>query len=115
MASNDELQRIAALANVLRPDWPMVSVLSMLQAKHTRRAYTELAVAMTIVACDPVSRTPARLNEMGPWWIAINGHSTPSVGPGAEPRCQRPGHEHELARACRCCRADRLAADDLED
>lgn len=111
MPSHDEIQRIAAATHALRPDWPIASLVSLLTAKQSARAYTDLAVAMTVIACDSTTRTPARVNEMGPWWTAVSGYSTPSVGPGAEPRCTRDGHEHELQRNCRCCRAERLAGE----
>jgi len=52
-------------------------------------------------------RTPALLADpTGPWW---HTGRTPDVR--LEPaRCTVPGHEHELAHACRVCIGDRMAA-----
>lgn len=110
MAERHEIERIAAAANALRPDWP-VSSLKTILAAHAARPYMDLAVAMTVVACDPATRTPARVNEPGPWWVAVRGYQTPSVGPGAEPRCTREGHECYAARNCAACRSERLAGE----
>lgn len=110
MADKHEIERIALAANAHRPDWPVSSLVTLL-SRHAGRPYLDLAVAMTVVACDPATRTPARINEAGPWWVTVKGYATPAVGPGAEPRCTVEGHEHELARNCRCCRAERLAGE----
>lgn len=108
MASQIELQRLAAAINQLRPDWPTTSIQTYLQT-HANRAYPDLAVAAIAVAVDPTSRTPRRMDEAGPWWQLVNQTVTGQVGPGREPACTLPGHEHELDRHCRACAADRLA------
>jgi hypothetical protein len=101
------------MAAKLRPEWPARSVRTYLEAKHADRAYADLAVALAVVCTDPTAETPARLEQHGPWWTATRvlagtGRS-PDVGPGrGQPRCGRPGHEHEHAEACRLCRAERL-------
>lgn len=111
MAEPAELQRVAAAMNAIRPDWPAKSCHTVLARDHAGRAFQDLVVAACAVAADPRSATPARLAEHGPWWVAAYQASrapTPQVGPGKEPRCDAAGHEHELARACRCCRAEQL-------
>lgn len=116
MATQVELERIAGAVAKLRPEWSARAVRTYLEAKHADRAYADLAVALVVVACDPTSQTPARLDTHGPWWLATRvnvGQTTPDVGPGRGiPACTRPGHEHEAAHACRCCRAEAIAVDD---
>ena len=110
MATNNEIQRLACMANSLRPDWPARSVASILQRDHASRAYQDLAVALAYVATDPATKTPARLAEPGPWWTATAATSTvPDVGPGRAPRCDKEGHWHERAIGCRLCASERLA------
>lgn len=112
MPSTTEIARIAAAMNALRPAWRIDSLKSFLATHHEGRAYADLAIAGVWVALDEKTQTPALLNQHGPWWVAAGlstTKGTPVVGPGAEPRCDRDGHEHELARACRCCRAERIA------
>lgn len=113
MADEKQIARLAAAMNALRPEWPVRSLTTYLTASHTGRAYADLVVAAAWICADERTVTPARLGEHGPWWIAAGlstAKGTPTVGPGAEPRCERDGHEHELARHCRCCRAETLAA-----
>lgn len=70
MSDLNELERIAAAAHALRPDWPLPSLLTHLKANHGTRPYRDLAVAMAWIATDPDTKTPARLKENGPWWEA---------------------------------------------
>lgn len=111
--SRTEIERLAAAAHALRPDWPTRSLCTWLQTDHAGAAYRDVALALAWVACDPATQTPKRMNESGPWWAATTagGEATrPAVPRPTDPRCTVPGHEHELARACRACTADRMAA-----
>lgn len=111
MADKRQIDQLAHVLAIFRPDWNRASVATVL-GRMTDRPYTDLAVAAVSCALDPRTVTPARIVEYGPWWVAAyqaGRQATPSVGPGAEPRCDVGGHEHELARACRCCAADRKA------
>ena len=114
MATPTELERLAGAVSKLRPDWTARSVRTYLETKHADRAFADLAVALVVVACDPTSTTPARIEQHGPWWVATRANvpgRTYVPGPGDEEPCRRPGHEHEIARACRACRAEEVAAD----
>lgn len=109
MATPTELARIAALANALRPEWPIRSVLTYLEQNHTARAYRDLAVAMAHVACDPATQTPRRLSESGPWW-RTTGEPTMTAIPGPhDTHCQVYGHEG-YRLPCAGCRSEALAA-----
>lgn len=121
MATDVELDRIAAAVGILRPDWHPKSIGTWLRSTEAGRAvalrpYPDLAVAFVACALDPRSGKPARVAEAGPWWHAVARTSERETGwlpgPGDERPCRRPGHEHEIARACRACRAEQLAGDE---
>ena len=106
-----ELGRLVAMTTALRPDWPSSSVRTILQRDHGQRAYQDVAVALVVVACDPATRTPARLAEHGPWWLAAQAGS--GAGADATPTPPRPGewcpeHIGQPAWNCGPCRADEL-------
>ncbi|TDE03449.1 hypothetical protein [Jiangella asiatica] len=116
-----ECARLAAAVNHYRPEWPQASLLSFITKNLAARAYRDAAVALTWVATDPATETPARVLENGPWWVAARADEkapTPdnSVA-GKCPRCPAwtiPGDGHactpaEPTEAYRRARAD-LAA-----
>ncbi len=70
MISRDETERLAAMANALRPDWPLKSLTTFIVNELTRRTYREVAIALAWVATDPATDTPKRMLEAGPWWNA---------------------------------------------
>lgn len=110
-----EASRIADAIAAARPDWPARSLRAFVAGNLRDRAFADVLVALAVVAADPASETPARVLEPGPWWTATKANrpsdSTWTPGPGSEPACTRPGHEHEIARACRACRAEALAGE----
>lgn len=65
-----EIDRLAHAANALRPDWPTISVRTYLTTRFADRAYADVATALVVIAVDPASRTPKRLDQPGPWWQA---------------------------------------------
>ncbi|MEP7763864.1 hypothetical protein [Sanguibacter sp. 25GB23B1] len=111
MASADEIQRIAAAMNSLRPDWRVSSLVTFLTRHHEARAYRDLVIAAVVVASDPTTKTPQLLNAHGAWWSASQ---TVQGGAGVEPirfpRCTEPGHSSYRADNCGACRADRVEA-----
>lgn len=111
MLTRTEVERLAAAANALRPDWPLRSLCTFLERDHARRAYRDVAVALAWVATDPKTQTPKRMNELGPWWQAVAG--TETVG-GRHTPCDVEGDAHRSFPKgnCSACRADELAADD---
>jgi hypothetical protein len=102
MPTRTELERLAAMASALRPDWPARSVLTYLERDQSHRAYRDLAVALAFVAADPVTITPRRLSEVGPWWRLTLDAPDPLHGK----KCA----EHGLREPCRGCAADIKAA-----
>lgn len=68
MVDPNEIARLAAAINLLRPDWPAASVQTFITTHHRHRPLRDLAVALAWVAADPASETPKRINGVGPWW-----------------------------------------------
>ena len=115
MPTNDEIQRIAAAMNAIRPGWPVRSLVTFLTKHHEARAFGDLAVAGIAVALDAKTETPNLLNQHGPWWLAAQA----AHGQHAEAlhfaRCQVDGHQSYPAHSCGACRADRLARETAAD
>lgn len=101
MISRDETERLAAMANSLRPDWPVKSLVTFIVNELTRRTYREAAIALAWIATDPATDTPKRMLEAGPWWNASRAQAaTVSV---VVTRCAVQGHEHLPAARCPAC------------
>jgi len=101
MISRDETERLAAMANALRPDWPLKSLTTFIVNELTRRTYREVAIALAWIATDPATDTPKRMLEAGPWWNASRAQAaTVSV---VVTRCAVQGHEHLPAARCPAC------------
>src|SRR4051812_6426082 len=112
--TDNDLSRLADMAHALRPQWDPRSVRAWLASNLRNRAAGDVAVALAVVAMRSEIKTPAVMASSGPWWGAPAprvGGLSPRVGPEpGEPRCRKPGHEHESARSCRLCRAESLDA-----
>ena len=101
MISRDETERLAAMANALRPDWPLKSLTTFIVNELTRRTYREVAIALAWIATDPATDTPKRMLEAWPWWNASRAQAaTVSV---VVTRCAVQGHEHLPAARCPAC------------
>lgn len=76
--NDHEAQRIAASVHALRPDWPTSSLLTLIRKNLIDRPRRDVAVALTWVACETTTHTPARVLEQGPWWraAAVDGAQT---------------------------------------
>ena len=114
--NDHETERIAKAVNVLRPDWPVNSLITLMgkdQLKHRPRR--DVLVALCWVASESNSHTPARVLEAGPWWKATQadgdtggGHKHPMrAGDPDECRSHRGQHRDH----CSGCRADSLVGD----
>lgn len=108
MIDHDGIQRLAAMANALRPDWPVKSLATFIGGNLRARTYREAAVALAWVACDPETETPKRMLENGPWWQASRAQAgTVSVIPT---RCG----EHPAHRAATCPECDAASRGDAQ-
>lgn len=103
-----EAHRLTAAVCALRPDWPLASVSGWIAKNLLDRPYRDAAVALTWVATDPETKTPARVLEAGPWWRAVvaGGEATVSA---ITTMCGE--HPSERALNCRQCEADAQTAD----
>lgn len=106
--NENEISRIAAATNALRPDWPTTSIRSLLNRPELiNKPRRDVAVALAWVACEADSKTPARVIEAGPWWRAAaldNGaetvtHTGKTVG-------LRHGDPRAVCAICDMWRAD---------
>lgn len=103
-----EISRIAAAISDLRPDWPAASIRSLLNRPELKnKPRRDVAVALTWVACEADTKTPARVIEAGPWWRAAASetgggtvtHTGKTIGP-------RHGDPREVCATCDMWRAD---------
>lgn len=99
MIEQTQAARLAAAINALRPEWPTQSLLTFIGKNLQHRAYRDAAIALTWVACDEKTLTPARVLEAGPWWQATAAQN-PTVSAQTH-RC--PEHPAERAWDCRPC------------
>ncbi len=94
----NEQQRLAAAIAILRPDWHTESLRTFLtRGLISIRPYQDAATALAYVATDPQSKTPARVNEPGPWWHIGNTDPEPTRTRG---RC-KCGDMHTHGSPCR--------------
>ena len=112
MPAPDEIQRIAAAMNALRPDWRVGSLVTFLSRNHSTRSYRDLAIAAMVVATDPKTTTPQLLNEHGSWWVAAQtAHAGGPADSLRAPRCPKTGHGSYLAANCGACRSEQMAVE----
>jgi hypothetical protein len=95
-----EAQRIAAAMHVLRPDWPTASILTMIRKNLIDRPRRDVTVALSWIACEANSHTPARVLESGPWWIAVGVDGTTTNRPGKVDKANRCGICSESRERC---------------
>ena len=99
MLSIEEVSRLAAAVNCLRPDWPVKSLETHIKANHINRSYRDLACALAYIATDAQTQTPARLMEAGPWWRTTEESRQTPMGR----RIPCPEHPDQSAGRCRPC------------
>jgi hypothetical protein len=96
--SLDERQRLAAMGNVLRPDWPAGSLLTLITQDLKHRSYRDIAIALAVIATDPNTQTPGRLKEPGPWWEAAR--PVTDTAPRGKGRCPNCNGFHTAQSPC---------------
>jgi hypothetical protein len=111
--NDNEINRIAAMGNALRPDWPVSSLRTLLASDELRsKSRRDMAVALAWVACETDTKTPKRVVESGPWWRAANIETPDRIvrfPPKRDDECRR--HPGEWADACRPCATEDRDAD----
>lgn len=99
-----EIERLAGAISFLRPDWPAGSIKRFITTRPelAARPLRDLALALTWVALDPTSTTPARVLEAGPWWQILRPETGRDVAPVVtSPECV--DHPDHPASACPEC------------
>lgn len=111
MPNTDEIQRIAAAMNALRPDWNIRSLVTYLERNHAARPFRDLIVAAVVVATDARTQTPKLLEQHGAWWVAAKAaQGTGAADPVHYARCPVIGHTSYAAHNCGACRWDAIEA-----
>ena len=96
-----EAERIANAINVLRPDWPVASLRTLLgRPELTRRPRRDVLVALAWVAAEANSATPARVLESGPWWKAAAADDTTTHHHVAKVYGSTEGDPREVCGEC---------------
>lgn len=85
MIDRETATRIATAINVIRPEWPIASIVTLIGQRHQHRIAADVAAALAWVAIDPDSRTPGRIDEAGPWWPSAVGRAQPPQPPRIRP------------------------------
>ena len=111
MLEQREIERLAAAAAALRPEWPIKSLCTFLARDHAHRSYADVAIALTAIAVDPKTKTPKRMNELGPWWAAAAAAFGDRANDTRYERCPVDGHRSYPAGNCGACRSETLAAE----
>ncbi|VXC07640.1 hypothetical protein [Aeromicrobium sp. 9AM] len=84
-----EAQRIAAVVNLLRPEWSTGLLMKVLgDDRMIRRPYADALIALTACAVDSTTKQPGRVHENGTWWAAVSA-ANPK---GPQYRQARPGY-----------------------
>ncbi len=109
MATNDEIQRVAAAMNALHPDWNIRSLVTYLERNHAGRPFRDLVVAAVVVATDARTKTPKLLEQHGAWWVAAKAaQGAAAADPVHYERCPVIGHTSYAAHNCGACAKDAL-------
>lgn len=109
-----EASRIADAVAALRPDWPARSVRALVAGRLRDRAFADVALALTAVAVDPASETPARVLEPGPWWTATRANRPGAATPvPSTPTCPIHPGQPTGSKTCPRCLAEKAPAPDL--
>ncbi len=112
----DQIDRLAAMGNSLRPDWPIPSLKTFLTKNLQWRAYGDVAVALAWVASKTDTDTPRLLLEQkSACWKAALADSAGDENLRRPPRKDEECATHPGEYAppiCRCCAADKRARRD---
>ena len=66
MLTRQEGERLAQAVHALRPEWPVGSLLTFIGKRHAR-PLLDLTIELVWVAQLPETKSPARIDQDGPW------------------------------------------------
>lgn len=98
----NEAERIAAVVNLVRPEWRTGLIMTVLgDERIINRTYADVMVAFVAMAVDPTSKKPGRIHEPGRWWLTVSAAApAPSyrqIGPDDCGICSLPKWKHPLS------------------
>lgn len=94
-----QARHLAAVLNLIRPDWPTASLLTLLWENREQPSYPALVIAAVTKAQDRTCKTPAPIFIPGAHWPEQVRNKLPAL-----PRCQ--DHPEQEAPMCNGCWAD---------
>ena len=100
--TEQQARALAYLLNQVRPDWPVPSLMALLEKNRDVPSLGALTVAAVTKAMEPSCKTPAPIFQPGTHW-------TPDVRADQPPPPRCPQHTSYYAHNCGGCRADRIA------
>lgn len=102
---NPELLALAAEVGRARPEWSARSVRRVLERPGiAARPWPLVVAAMRLVAADPGTKYPGRLEHDGPWWADAAAAARASAAPAAQRDAGHQYDEDPETRLCRHCR-----------
>lgn len=96
-----QARALAYLLNQIRPEWPVPSLLSLLEKNRDVPSLGALMVAAATKALEPTCRTPAPIWSPGPHWPQ-------QTSAGLPPPALCPKHPPYYAHNCGGCRFEHL-------
>lgn len=97
-------RHLAGVLNLIRPDWPVPSLLTLLFEHREQPDFPALVIAAVTKAQDRSCKTPAPIFIPGAHWPEVVRAKLPAL-----PRCE--DHDTEDGPTCRSCLADVKAGD----
>lgn len=97
-------RHLAGVLNLIRPDWPVPSLLTLLFEHREQPDFPALVIAAVAKAQDRSCKTPAPIFIPGAHWPEAARAKLPAL-----PRCE--DHDTEDGPTCRSCLADVKAGD----
>lgn len=94
-----QARHLAGILNIIRPDWPVPSLLTLIWENRAQPDFPALVVAAVTKAQDRTCKTPAPIFTPGAHWPEAVRDKLPAL-----PRCR--DHDTEDAPTCRSCLAD---------
>lgn len=105
LITKEQAQSLAALLNLIRPRWPIASMMTLFSKHHDIKApFADVASAALNAARDHIAETPGIIFTDPRFWPEAAKAKLPPA-----PKC--PDHEWEDAHHCRACLADVAAGD----
>ncbi|SDW33706.1 hypothetical protein SAMN04487912_102377 [Arthrobacter sp. cf158] len=104
MITDQQARAIAYLLHEIRPDWPVASLMSLIDKHRDVPSLGALTIAATTKAMESTCQTPGPIFHPGPHWPEAARSHLPRP-----PSCE--DHIGQESTSCRSCWADFKAGD----